>query len=229
MVFAVQCSASICSGWKRWCLLYAGFFLICLITKANLALWRSITVYLLVISLILVKTLTSETPPTLFRQCPKLQKQIFISHSQYLVTNPVQSALPSNKGQKGKHFFKIFGSARPWDQRGQGTYSKFLQSPLIIHLWMEECQILMIFPYFSEKCRRSSAQDYAINANTSCFVGCFSHVCLKKYKDSCDIIFYDWIFCCLGNYGHGVSKVWCKWCKERSMFLATLNLKVTNN
>ena len=33
------------------------------------------------------------------------------SHSEYLVTNPVQSALPSNKRQGAKNFLNIFGSA----------------------------------------------------------------------------------------------------------------------
>ena len=33
---------------------------------------------------------------------------IYISHSEYLVTNPVQSALPSNKRQKAKFFFEYF-------------------------------------------------------------------------------------------------------------------------
>ena len=111
------------------------------------------------------------------------------STSQHLITNPVQSALPSNKRQRAKHFLNIFGSAWPWDLRGPGPYSNFLQSPLMIDLWMEEGQILMIFPYFSWKCRRSSTQEYALNTHTSCFLGCSPHVCLKKYMDSLDVIF----------------------------------------
>ena len=99
------------------------------------------------------------------------------------------------KDRKPNIFLNIFGSAWPWDPRGPGTYSKFLQSPLMIDLWMEECQILMIFPYFSWKCRRSSAQDYALNTHTSCFVGCSPHVCLKKYKDSWVIIFCMTKYC----------------------------------
>ena len=34
--------------------------------------------------------------------------QMFKSHSEYLVTNSVQVALPSNKRQKAKHFFEYF-------------------------------------------------------------------------------------------------------------------------
>ena len=56
-------------------------------------------------------------------------------------------------------FLNIFVLAWPWDPRGPGTYSKFVQSPLMIELWNEECQSLMIFPYFSWKYRRSPAQD----------------------------------------------------------------------
>ena len=37
--------------------------------------------------------------------------------------------------------------------RGPGIYSRFVQSPLVIDLWMKECQILMIFSYFSWKWR----------------------------------------------------------------------------
>ena len=36
------------------------------------------------------------------------QLQMFTSHSEYLLTNPVQSALPSNKRQRAKHFFEYF-------------------------------------------------------------------------------------------------------------------------
>ena len=31
-------------------------------------------------------------------------------------------------------------------------------------------------------------------------------------------LIYDQICCCLGNYGHGVSKVWCKWSKGKVCF-----------
>ena len=112
------------------------------------------------------------------------------SNSEHLVTNPVQSVLPSSKRQRAKIFINILGSAWPWDPRGPGPYSNFLQCPLMIDLWMEEGQILMIFPYFSWKCRRSSTQEYALNTHTSCFVGCSPHVCLKKYMDSWDVIFF---------------------------------------
>ena len=63
------------------------------------------------------------------------------------------------KDKKPNFFFYIFGLAWPWDPRGPGTYSKFVESPLMIDLWMEECQILMIFSYFSWKWRWSPAQD----------------------------------------------------------------------
>ena len=78
-----------------------------------------------------------------------------ISNSEYLVRNPVQAALRSNKRRKAIMFLNIFG----WDPRGPGTYSKFVQSPLMIVLWMEECQILVIFSYFSWKWRWIPAQD----------------------------------------------------------------------
>ena len=38
----------------------------------------------------------------------------------------------------------------PRNPRGPGTYSRIVQSPLMIDLWMEECPILMIFSYFHE-------------------------------------------------------------------------------
>ena len=63
------------------------------------------------------------------------------------------------KDRRPNIFLNIFGLAWPWDPRGPETYSKFVQNPLIIDLWMEECQILMIFSYFSWKWRRSLAQD----------------------------------------------------------------------
>ena len=56
-------------------------------------------------------------------------------------------------------FLNIFGLAWPWDPRGPGTYSRFVQSPLMIDLWMEECQIWMIFSYFLWKWRWSPSQD----------------------------------------------------------------------
>ena len=55
-------------------------------------------------------------------------------------------------------FLNIFGLAWPWDPRGPGTYSRFVQSPLMIDLWMEECPILMIFSYFWRKWRWSPSQ-----------------------------------------------------------------------
>ena len=85
--------------------------------------------------------------------------QLCISNSEYLVRDPVQAALPSNKKQNAKFFLNTFGSALPWDPRGPGSYSKFLQSPLMIDLWMEEYQILMKFTYFTWKGSRRLAQD----------------------------------------------------------------------
>ena len=41
-----------------------------------------------------------------------------ISHSEYLVTNPVHSALPSNKRQIAKHFLKIFLALYDPETRG---------------------------------------------------------------------------------------------------------------
>ena len=44
------------------------------------------------------------------------------------------------KDRRPKFFLNIFGLAWPWDPRGPGTYSKFVQNPLMIDLWIEECQ-----------------------------------------------------------------------------------------
>ena len=43
------------------------------------------------------------------------------------------------------------------------------------------------------------------------------------------LFFYDPTCCCLADYGHGVSKVWCKWPKEKSMLLAYLIKKWQKN
>ena len=99
----------------------------------------------------------------------KYTVKILISNSEYLVRNPVQAALWSNKRQKGKKLWNMFGLAWPWDPRGPGIYSKFVLSPLMIDLWMEVCHILMICPYFSWKSRRSSAKDFGLNTNTRYF------------------------------------------------------------
>ena len=53
----------------------------------------------------------------------------------------------------------ISGLAWLWDPRGPGTYSRFVQSPLMIELWMEECPSLTIFSNFSWKWRWSPYQD----------------------------------------------------------------------
>ena len=37
-----------------------------------------------------------------------VQEHLVKSNSEYLVRNPVQAALPSNKRQKAKHFFEYF-------------------------------------------------------------------------------------------------------------------------
>ena len=94
-------------------------------------------------------------------KCPKrCQNQKTIESPEYLVRNPVQAALQSNKRLKAKHLKKkTFGLAWPWDRRGPGTYPRFVQSPLMIDLWMEECPILMIFSYFLWKWRWSPSQD----------------------------------------------------------------------
>ena len=93
------------------------------------------------------------------------------------------------KDRRPQFFLNIFGLAWPWDPRGPGTYSKFVQSPLMIDLWMEECQILMIFSYFSWKWRWSPSQDLAQNTNKNNFWGRSLHVSLKKYKHCWDLIF----------------------------------------
>ena len=56
------------------------------------------------------------------------------SNSEYLVRNPVQAALPSNKRQKAKISLIFFGWARPGVPRGPGTCSKFVQSHLMIEI-----------------------------------------------------------------------------------------------
>ena len=80
----------------------------------------------------------------------------FISNSEYLVRNSVQAAVKSNKRLKAKHLFEFFLA---WNDTKTQTYSRFVQSSLMIDLWMEECPILMIFSYFSCKWRLSPAQD----------------------------------------------------------------------
>ena len=61
---------------------------------------------------------------------------------------------------EGQTFFlNIFNLAWPSDPRGPGTYLRFVQSPLMIDLWMEECPILMIFSSFWWKWRWSPSQD----------------------------------------------------------------------
>ena len=71
------------------------------------------------------------------------------SNSEYLVRNPVQAALQSNERLKANIFLKYFWLGMTLRPGGPGTYFKFVQSPLMIDLWMEECRILMIFSYFS--------------------------------------------------------------------------------
>ena len=63
-----------------------------------------------------------------------------------MISNPIQSALRlCLRRQKAKLNWEFFGLAGPGDPRLPGTYSKLVQSPLLIDLWMEDCQILIIF------------------------------------------------------------------------------------
>ena len=65
--------------------------------------------------------------------------------------NPVHAALWSHKRQKAKLFFEYF-----W--LGTTLRPKGSRNLFIIHywLWMEECQILMIFPFFFIKMQKKS-------------------------------------------------------------------------
>ena len=58
-----------------------------------------------------------------------------------------------------KNIVNIFCLAGPWDLSVPVTYQKLFESPLLIDLEVEQCQILIIFSYFSWKCRWSPAQD----------------------------------------------------------------------
>ena len=50
------------------------------------------------------------------------------------------------KDRRPNLFLNIFGLAWPWDPRGPGTYSKFVQNTLMIDLWMEDLK--WECPYF---------------------------------------------------------------------------------
>ena len=84
----------------------------------------------------------------------------------------------------------IFGLAGPWDPSVLDTNSKFVESPLLIDWWMEECKILMIFSYFLWKWRWIPAQDKAQNTNKNNFGGPSLHVSLNKYKPCWDLFFF---------------------------------------
>ena len=72
----------------------------------------------------------------------------------------------------------------------RNKFFESFQSPLLIDLWMEECQILMIFSYFSWKWKLIPAQDKAQNSNKKNFGGRSLHVCLKKYIHCWNLIFF---------------------------------------
>mgnify|MGYP007029164445 CR=1 FL=1 len=42
-------------------------------------------------------------------------------------------------------------------------------------------------------------------------------------------LFYDPTCCCLADYGHGVSKVWCKWSEDENVFFLYFVLKSDKN
>ena len=54
------------------------------------------------------------------------------SNFEYSGKNSVQAVKRSIKRQKAIFFLNISGLAWQWDPRGSGTYSKFVQSPLMI-------------------------------------------------------------------------------------------------
>ena len=100
---------------------------------------------------------------------------------------------------------------------GSRNFSKLVLSPLMIDFWMEVCHILMIFPYFSWKSRRSSAKDSGLNTNTILEGALFIYA-LRNTNIVGILFFYDQICRCLGDYGHCVSKVWCKLSKVKVCF-----------
>ena len=74
-----------------------------------------------------------------------------------LVRNPVCKALyPHKKRNQNKQKLKKNGWAGPCDPCFSETYSKFVKGLLLVDLWMENCQILMIFSYFFMKMQSDS-------------------------------------------------------------------------
>ena len=96
---------------------------------------------------------------------------------------------------KGQIFFEYIWLCMTL--RPEGSRTLFQVSSKSTHDWLMDGRVSDVddISYFSWKCRRSSAQDYALNTHTNCFVGCSPHVCLKKYKDSWDIIFFMTVYC----------------------------------
>ena len=95
------------------------------------------------------------------------------------------------KERKQQKNVNIFGFSGPWHPRLPETCSLFAQSPLLIDLWIKECQILMIFYYFSWKWRRSPSQDLALDTNKNHFGGRSLQICLNKYKH-CWVLIFLW-------------------------------------
>ena len=93
------------------------------------------------------------------------------------------------KERKPKINVNIFVFSGPWHQRLPETCSLFAQTPLLIDLWIKECQILMIFYYFSWKLWRSPSQDLALDTNKNHFGGRSFQICLNKYKHCWVLIF----------------------------------------
>ena len=70
------------------------------------------------------------------------------THSEYLVRNAFKVALnPQKDLKKGKSVISFF--LGPQDPSVLYNNSIFVESPLLIDVWVEECQILMTFSYFS--------------------------------------------------------------------------------
>ena len=71
---------------------------------------------------------------------------MYTSHSEYLVRNAVKAALRSYSRQKKKKKKTLEDCET---QVFLDTYSKFVQTPLLIDLWMEDCTIFMKLSYIS--------------------------------------------------------------------------------
>ena len=110
-----------------------------------------------------------------------------------------------------------------FDPETRGVH-KLIISLFLTYAW-KSVIFWWYFQTFHLKWRWSPAQDLVQNTNNNKknnLGGLSLHVSLNKYKQCWDVInFYDTTCCCFADYGHGVSKVWCKWSEDKNMIFAT--------